>query len=48
MSVNPNTSLGYNIKKIRSELTEEENQEIKEAFDFFGSEPTKPIEAKNY
>ena len=48
MSINPNSNLGYNNKKILSELTEEENQEIKEAFDFFGSEPTKPIEAKNY
>ena len=46
MSINPNSSLGYNNKKIRSEITEEERQEIKEAFDLFGSEPTKSIEAK--
>ena len=46
MSINPNSNLGYNNKKILSELTEEENQEIKEVFDLFGSEPTESIEAK--
>ena len=46
MSIIPSNSLGYNNKKLRSELNEEEKQEIKEVFDLFGSEATKSIEAK--
>ena len=50
MNMNQKSDLGYNSqqsKKIREKITEEEKQEIKEAFNLFGSEPTETIEVKN-
>ena len=48
--MNQKNDLGYKSQqsiKIREKITEEEKQEIKEAFDLFGSEPTQTMEAKN-
>ena len=48
--MNQKNDLGCNdrqSKKIREKITEEEKQEIKEAFNLFGSEPTEMIEVKN-
>ena len=50
MNMNQKSDLGYNSqqsKKIREKITEEEKQEIKEAFNLFGSEPTLTMEVKN-
>ena len=50
MNMNQKNDLGYKSQqsiKIREKITEEEKQEIKEAFDLFGSEPTQTMEAKN-
>jgi centrin-1 len=53
MNKAPNLSRGpsktippQNIKKIRNELTEEQRQEIKEAFDLFDTESTGVIDVK--
>ena len=50
MNINQKSDLVINSqqpKKIREKITEEEKQEIKEAFNLFGSEPTETIEVKN-
>ena len=51
MNISQKNNLGYNnqqSKKIRLEITEEEKQEIKEAFNIFGSEATGTIEVKEF
>ena len=48
MRVNPKSKVGVNsqTKKFRTEITEEQKQEIKEAFDLFDSESSGAIDAK--
>ena len=42
----PKNAPPQNLKKIRNELTEEQRQEIKEAFDLFDTESTGVIDVK--
>ena len=48
MKANQKNKIGLNpqSKKFRSEITEEQKQEIKEAFDLFDSESSGAIDAK--